>query len=172
MTPDFIVIDGKEGGTGAAPLEFMDHVGMPLREGLNFAHNALVGVGLREKIKLGASGKIITSFDMVRAFALGADWCNSARGFMMSLGCIQSLSCHTDLCPTGVATQDPTRQRALVVPEKALRVRNFHHATLSCAQRNGRGGWPRLAHADQARACVPAHLGAGCPQLCAAVSGS
>ncbi len=130
VTPDFIVIDGKEGGTGAAPLEFMDHVGMPLREGLSFAHNALVGVGLRERIKLGASGKIITSFDMVRAFALGADWCNSARGFMMSLGCIQSLSCHTDLCPTGVATQDPTRQRALVVPDKALRVRNFHHETL------------------------------------------
>lgn len=130
ITPDFIVVDGKEGGTGAAPLEFMDHLGMPLREGLSFAHNALVGVGLRGRIRLGASGKITTAFDMARAFALGADWCNSARGFMFALGCIQSLSCHTDRCPTGVATQDPSRARALVVPDKAERVANFHRATL------------------------------------------
>ena len=107
ICPDFIVIDGKEGGTGAAPLEFADHLGMPLRDGLTFAHNALVGVGIRDRIKLGASGKIASAFDIARAMALGADWCNSARGFMFALGCIQSQSCHTDRCPTGVATQDP-----------------------------------------------------------------
>jgi glutamate synthase domain-containing protein 2 len=130
IAPDFIVIDGAEGGTGAAPLEFMDHVGMPLREGLSFAHNALIGIGLRDQIKLGASGKIASAFDMARALALGADWCNAARGFMFSIGCIQSLSCHTDRCPTGVATQDPTRQRALRVADKAPRVHQFHAATL------------------------------------------
>jgi glutamate synthase domain-containing protein 2 len=131
ITPDFIVIDGKEGGTGAAPSEFTDHIGQPLREGLNFVHNALIGAGLRERVKLGASGKIVTAFDMTRAFALGADWCNSARGFMFAIGCIQSQSCHTDRCPTGVATQDVGRQRALVVPDKAQRVANFHGATLA-----------------------------------------
>ena len=130
VTPDFIVIDGKEGGTGAAPLEFADHLGTPLREGLTFAHDCLVGAGLRDKIRLGASGRIITAFDMARIMALGADWCNSARGFMFALGCIQSLSCHTDKCPTGVATQDPGRARALVVPDKAERVRRFHASTL------------------------------------------
>ncbi len=128
--PDFIVVDGAEGGTGAAPLEFMDHLGMPLREGLSFAHSALVGTGLRERIRLGASGKIASAFDIARAMALGADWCNSARGFMFALGCIQSLSCHTDRCPTGVATQDPLRARALVVPDKAERVASFHAATI------------------------------------------
>jgi glutamate synthase domain-containing protein 2 len=131
ITPDFIVIDGKEGGTGAAPLEFMDHVGMPLRDGLSFAHNALVGVGLRERIRIGASGKITSAFDMARAMALGADWCNAARGFMFAVGCIQAQSCHTGRCPTGVATQDPARQRALVVPDKAERVANFHRNTLA-----------------------------------------
>ena len=130
VTPDFIVVDGKEGGTGAAPLEFADHIGMPLREGLTFVRNALIGAGLRDKIRIGCSGKIVTAFDMAAAFALGADWCNSARGFMFSLGCIQSLSCHTDQCPTGVATQDPTRFRALVVPDKMARVANFHAAML------------------------------------------
>ena len=128
--PDFIVVDGKEGGTGAAPLEFMDHLGMPMREGVNFVHNALVGINARDRVKVGTSGKIATAFDIARAMSLGADWCNSARGFMFSLGCIQSLSCHTDKCPTGVATQDPTRSRALVVPEKTQRVYNYHHATL------------------------------------------
>ena len=128
--PDFIVIDGNEGGTGAAPLEFMDHLGMPMREGVNFAHNALIGINARDRIRIGAAGKIATAFDMARAMALGADWCNSARGFMFSLGCIQSLSCHTDRCPTGVTTQDPTRNRALVVPHKLERVYNYHHATL------------------------------------------
>ena len=130
LTPDFIVIDGKEGGTGAAPLEFVDHVGMPLRDGLSFAHNALVGAGLRDRIKLGASGKIVSAFDIMRAMALGADWCNAARGFMFAIGCIQAQSCHTDRCPTGVATQDPSRQRALVVEDKAVRVAQFHKATL------------------------------------------
>ena len=128
--PDFIVVDGNEGGTGAAPLEFMDHLGMPMREGVNFVHNALIGLNVRDRIKIGASGKVATAFDMARAMSIGADWCNSARGFMFALGCIQSLSCHTDRCPTGVATQDPTRARALVVPHKVDRVYNYHHATL------------------------------------------
>jgi glutamate synthase domain-containing protein 2 len=131
ILPDFIVIDGAEGGTGAAPLEFVDHIGMPLREGLLFVHNALVGLSLRERIKLGASGKITSAFDMARVMSLGADWCNSARGFMFALGCIQSQSCHTDRCPTGVATQDQARQRALVVPDKAERVRMFHRSTVT-----------------------------------------
>jgi glutamate synthase domain-containing protein 2 len=131
-TPDFIVVDGKEGGTGAAPPEFMDHLGMPMREGLNFVHNALVGAGLRDRIKIGCSGKVLTAFDMARAMALGADWCNSARGFMFALGCIQSLSCHTDTCPTGVATQNKWRGRAIHVPDKTTRVANFHRATLHC----------------------------------------
>jgi glutamate synthase domain-containing protein 2 len=119
IVPDFIVVDGGEGGTGAAPVEFTDHVGTPLQEALLLVHNTLVGANLRDKIKIGASGKIITAFDIARTLALGADWCNSARGFMFALGCIQSQSCHTDRCPTGVATQDPSRQRALVVPDKS-----------------------------------------------------
>jgi glutamate synthase domain-containing protein 2 len=130
LYPDFIVVDGKEGGTGAAPLEFMDHLGMPLREGLVFVNNALIGIGARQKIRIGASGKIATGVDMARAFALGADWCNAARGFMFALGCIQAQSCHTDRCPTGVATQDPLRYRALDVPDKAQRVAQFHKHTL------------------------------------------
>lgn len=130
LYPDFIVVDGKEGGTGAAPLEFADHIGLPLKEGLAFVHNALVGIGARDRIRVGASGKIISAFDIARAMALGADWCNSARGFMFALGCIQSQSCHTDRCPTGVATQDPLLQRALVVPNKLERVANFHESTM------------------------------------------
>ncbi len=130
IMPDFIVIDGTEGGTGAAPLEFMDHVGTPLREGLSFVHSALVGANLRAHIKLGCSGKIATAFDMARLLALGADWCNAARSFMFALGCIQAQQCHSGGCPTGVATQDPLRQRALVVAEKARRVHNFHHEML------------------------------------------
>jgi glutamate synthase domain-containing protein 2 len=128
--PDFIVVDGKEGGTGAAPLEFTDHLGMPLREGLNFVHNALVGINARDRIKLGAAGKVISAFDIARVMALGADWCNSARGFMFALGCIQSQSCHTDRCPTGVSTQNRSRQRALVVADKSERVFNFQRATV------------------------------------------
>ena len=103
---------------------------MPMREGVNFVHNALIGINARDRIRIGAAGKIATGFDVARAMALGADWCNSARGFMFALGCIQSLSCHTDRCPTGVTTQDLTRNRALVVPDKTTRVYNYHHATL------------------------------------------
>ena len=130
ITPDFIVVDGKEGGTGAAPLEFMDHIGMPLRDGLTFVHNALVGIGVRDKVRIGASGKITSAFDLAKTMALGADWCNAARGFMFAVGCIQAQSCHTGQCPTGVATQDPLRQRAIVVPDKAERVANFQRNTL------------------------------------------
>ena len=130
ILPDFVVVDGGEGGTGAAPIEFSDHVGTPLREGLMLVQNALVGAGLRDKIKIGASGKIITAFDIARTLALGADWCNSARGFMFALGCVQAQTCHTGKCPTGVTTQDPARMRALVVPEKADRVHDFHKTTM------------------------------------------
>ncbi len=130
ITPDFIVVDGAEGGTGAAPVEFVDHVGTPLREALRLVHNTLVGVNLREKIRVGASGKIITAFDMARTLALGADWCNAARGFMFAIGCIQAQTCHTGKCPTGVTTQDALRQRALVVGDKAPRVTSFHANTL------------------------------------------
>ncbi|MGB9141981.1 MAG: FMN-binding glutamate synthase family protein [Aestuariivirga sp.] len=130
ITPDFIVVDGKEGGTGAAPLEFMDHIGTPLRDGLNLVHSSLVGANLRERIKIGVSGKVNSAFDMARVMALGADWCNAARGFMFAVGCIQAQHCHTDRCPTGVATQDPARQRAIVVPDKAERVASFHRETV------------------------------------------
>lgn len=131
IVPDFIVVDGAEGGTGAAPLEFADHLGMPMRESLLFAHNTLVGAGLRRRVKIGAAGKIVSAFDIAAVMALGADWTNAGRGFMFALGCIQSLSCHTNRCPVGVATQDPMRQRALVVPDKAERVHNFHRNTLA-----------------------------------------
>ena len=130
ITPDFIVVDGAEGGTGAAPLEFTDHVGAPLQEGLLLVHNTLVGVGLRDGIQLGCAGKVVSAFDMARMMALGADWCNSARGFMFALGCIQAQHCHTGHCPTGVTTQDPVRQQALVVGDKTERVYNFHQNTL------------------------------------------
>jgi glutamate synthase domain-containing protein 2 len=130
ITPDFIVVDGSEGGTGAAPLEFMDHLGMPLRDGLSFVHSALVGATLRDRIKLGASGKITSGFDMARVMALGADWCNAARGFMFAVGCIQAQQCHTGHCPTGVTAQDRSRQRAVVVSDKSVRVANFHRETV------------------------------------------
>jgi glutamate synthase domain-containing protein 2 len=130
IKPDFIVVDGAEGGTGAAPVEFIDHVGTPLREALRLVHNTLVGLGIRDEIKIGASGKIVSAFDMARIMSLGADWCNSARAFMFAIGCIQAQSCHTGRCPTGVATQDPIRQRALVVHDKAPRVAHFHGNTL------------------------------------------
>jgi glutamate synthase domain-containing protein 2 len=130
LLPDFIVVDGSEGGTGAAPLEFTDHVGAPLQEGLLLVHNTLVGLNLRDRIRIGCAGKIISAFDIARAMALGADWCNSARGFMFALGCIQAQSCHTGTCPTGVTTQDPLRQQALVVPDKVERVYRFHQNTL------------------------------------------
>ncbi|MGN6513762.1 MAG: FMN-binding glutamate synthase family protein [Lysobacteraceae bacterium] len=130
LLPDFIVVDGAEGGTGAAPAEFVDHVGVPMHEGLMLVHNTLVGLGLRDRVKLGAAGKITSAFDIARTLALGADWCNAGRGFMFALGCIQSQSCHTDRCPTGVATQDPKRWRSLDVPDKATRVFRFQQNTL------------------------------------------
>ena len=130
IVPDFVVVDGAEGGTGAAPVEFADHIGVPLREGLLFVHNTLVGAGLRGRIRIGASGKIISAFDMAEIFAIGGDWANLARGFMFAIGCIQSLHCHTNRCPTGVATQDPLRQRSIVVPDKAERVASFHRHSL------------------------------------------
>ena len=130
ILPDFIVVDGAEGGTGAAPLEFTDHVGAPLQEGLLLVHNTLMGLNLRSRIRIGCAGKVVSAFDIVRARALGADWCNSARGFMFALGCLQAQPCHTGHCPTGVTTQDPVRQRALVVPDKMERVWRFHENTL------------------------------------------
>ena len=130
ILPDFIVVDGGEGGTGAAPVEFSNNVGTPLREALMLVHNSLVGVNLRDKIKIGAAGKIITAFDIARTLALGADWCNSARGFMFALGCLQAQTCHTGSCPSGVATQNKWRQRAVVVPDKAERVYEFHKNTM------------------------------------------
>ena len=128
--PDFIVVDGGEGGTGAAPLEFSDSLGTPLIEGLMIVQNTLVGAGIRHRIKIGASGKLVTASAMARAMALGADWCNSARGFMFAVGCIQSQRCHTNRCPVGVTTQDKRLQRALVVPDKATRVHQFHKNTI------------------------------------------
>ncbi|MDP1789186.1 MAG: FMN-binding glutamate synthase family protein [Methylibium sp.] len=130
LLPDFIVVDGAEGGTGAAPLEFTDHVGAPLQEGLLLVHNTLTGIGLRDRIQLGCAGKVVSAFDIARLMALGADWCNAGRGFMFALGCIQAQACHTGHCPTGVTTQDPMRQKALVVPTKADRVFMFHQETL------------------------------------------
>jgi len=134
ITPDFIVVDGAEGGTGAAPLEFTNHVGSPLQEGLLLVHNTLRGVGLRNRIRIGCAGKVVSAFDIARMMALGADWCNSARGFMFALGCLQAQNCHTGHCPTGVATQDPLRQQSLVVPDKAQRVYSFHSLTLHALQ--------------------------------------
>ncbi len=130
IVPDYILVDGAEGGTGAAPLEFADHMGMPLREGLAFVHSTLMGANLRTRLRLGASGKITSAFDMARVMALGADWCNAGRGFMFAVGCIQAQHCHTDKCPTGVATQDWSRQRAIAVPIKAERVYHFHRQTV------------------------------------------
>ena len=130
IRPDFIVIDGAEGGTGAAPLELSNRVGMPLREGLILARNVLVGSDLRADIRLAASGKITSGYHLASNMALGADWCNAGRGFMFALGCIQSLACHTDHCPTGVATQNLGRQHALSVTDKGQRVANFHRNTL------------------------------------------
>jgi glutamate synthase domain-containing protein 2 len=130
ILPDFIVVDGAEGGTGAAPVEFTDHIGVPMREGLLFVHNTLVGAGLRDRIRIGASGKVVSAFDIASTLAIGADWVNAARAFMFAIGCIQSQSCHTNRCPTGVATQDPLRQRALVVADKGDRVFNYHRGTM------------------------------------------
>jgi len=131
ITPDFITIDGGEGGTGAAPIELTNSVGMPLRDGLVFVHNALLGTGLRDKIRLIASGKAFSSFHMMRLMALGADTVNSARAMMFALGCIQSRVCNTDHCPTGVATQNPARYKALDVNDKSRRVHQYHKAMIT-----------------------------------------
>jgi glutamate synthase domain-containing protein 2 len=128
--PDFITIDGGEGGTGAAPPEFTNFVGMPLLDALAFVDNALIGFGIRQEMKLIASGKILTGFHLVRAMALGADTCNCARAMMMALGCIQALECNKNTCPTGVATQDPYFMKGLVVEDKKTRVANFHKNTV------------------------------------------
>jgi len=130
LLPDFIVVDGAEGGTGAAPAEVIDHVGVPMHEALLLVHNTLVGLNMRDRVRVGAAGKIISAFDIARTMAMGADWCNAGRGFMFALGCIQSQSCHNDRCPTGVATQDPARWRHLDVADKSVRVQQFHDNTL------------------------------------------
>jgi glutamate synthase domain-containing protein 2 len=153
IVPDFIVVDGKEGGTGAAPLEFANHLGMPLVEGLTFAHNTLRGAGLRDRLRIGASGKLVQAFDIAKALALGADWANSARGYMFAIGCIQAQACHTNHCPVGVATQDRLRQRALDVEDKWKRVARFHRNTLSAlGEMTGAAG---LSHP---REFLPHHL--------------
>jgi glutamate synthase domain-containing protein 2 len=133
ITPDFITVDGGEGGTGAAPLEYSNSIGSPLREGLAFVDDCLTGFGLRSEIKIIASGKIISGFHLVKNLALGADICNSARGMMMALGCVQSLSCNTNHCPTGVATQNPSLYEGLDVTDKATRVYSFHKKTVHAA---------------------------------------
>lgn len=128
--PDFIVVDGAEGGTGAAPIEFINRVGLPVREGLLLVHNTLVGANLRQYVRIAAAGKVVSAFDLARLLSLGADWCNAGRGFMFSLGCIQARQCHTGMCPSGVATQDPRRSRHLDVADKSQRVDRFHANTL------------------------------------------
>ncbi|MCB9570321.1 MAG: FMN-binding glutamate synthase family protein [Myxococcales bacterium] len=130
ITPDYIAVDGGEGGTGAAPLEFTNGVGWPLFDGLTFVHGALVGIGLRDRIKIIASGRVLDGFDMAVRIALGADLCYSARGMMFSLGCIQALRCNNNTCPAGVATQDPLLYGGLVVADKRKRVTNFQKGTV------------------------------------------
>jgi len=130
---DFITVDGGEGGTGAAPQEYSDHVGMPLRDALAFVYDCLVGFDLKKDIKIICSGKIITGFDIIKTLSTGADLCNSARGMMFALGCIQALECHANTCPTGVATQDPRLTKGLVPEEKSIRVARFQHETVKSA---------------------------------------
>ncbi|MFC8454791.1 FMN-binding glutamate synthase family protein [Kitasatospora sp. NPDC057223] len=133
VTPDFIIVDGAEGGTGAAPLEFADNMGMPLTEGLLTVHNALLGTGLRDRVRIGVSGKVATGSDLVKRLLQGADYTNSARAMMFAVGCIQAQRCHTNTCPTGVTTQDPRRARALDVGDKSQRVHRFQEATVRSA---------------------------------------
>jgi glutamate synthase domain-containing protein 2 len=143
ICPDFIVVDGGEGGTGAAPLEFTNRVGSPGAEGLIFVHNALVGFGLRGQIKVGATGKVYSGFGMAKLLALGADFCYSARAMMLALGCIQALVCNSNTCPTGVATQKKDLMGGLVVADKRTRVANFHKETVeSLAELLGAMGLP------------------------------
>ncbi|MEO6069968.1 MAG: FMN-binding glutamate synthase family protein [Chitinophagaceae bacterium] len=134
ILPDFISIDGAEGGTGAAPLEFTDHIGMPLHEGLAFVKQTLDAFDLSEHIKIIVAGKIITGFDILKAIALGASACYSARGMMMALGCIQALVCDTGKCPVGVATQDPALYKGLHPSDKRVRVANFHSKTIAATK--------------------------------------
>ncbi len=149
ILPDFISVDGGEGGTGAAPIEFSNSIGTPLTDGLVFVHNALEGFGLRQQIKVIASGKIITGFQIAQRIAAGADLCNSARGFMFSLGCIQALRCNANDCPVGVATQNPGLSKGLVITHKTERVANFHKATVHAfLETLGAAG---LAHPDWLR---------------------
>ena len=130
---DFITVDGGEGGTGAAPQEYSDHVGMPLRDALAFVYDALNGFGIKDQIKIICSGKIITGFDIVKSLSIGADLCSSARGMMFALGCIQALQCHSNTCPTGVATQNPDLEKGLVPEEKSIRVARYQHETVKSA---------------------------------------
>lgn len=130
ILPDFITVDGAEGGTGAAPVEFTNRLGMPLNEALIFVNNCLRGVGLRDKIRIICSGKVASGYDMIEKCALGADMCNAARAMMFAVGCIQALHCNTNRCPSGVATQDPIRGRAVNVPQKRIRVARYHAATV------------------------------------------
>jgi len=130
---DFITVDGGEGGTGAAPQEYSDHVGMPLRDALAFVYDALNGFGIKDQIKIICSGKVVSGFDIIRNLSLGADLCNSARGMMFALGCIQALECHANTCPTGVATQDPQLMKGLVPEEKSVRVARFQKETVKSA---------------------------------------
>ena len=130
---DFVTVDGGEGGTGAAPLEYSDHVGMPLRDAVAFVHDALNGFGIKNQIKIIATGKVITGFDIIRNLSIGADLCNSARGMMFALGCIQALECHANTCPTGVATQNPSLMKGLVPEEKSIRVTRFQQETVKSA---------------------------------------
>jgi glutamate synthase domain-containing protein 2 len=153
ILPDFITVDGAEGGTGAAPPEFSNRLGTPINEGIVFVHSCLTGIGVRDKIRIIASGKVISGFDMVAKLALGADMCNTARGMMFALGCIQSLRCNNNTCPTGVATQDAARAKALDVKSKHVRVRNFHELTIeSCLDIAGAMG---VAHLDE---LTPGHI--------------
>lgn len=151
ITADFVIVDGAEGGTGAAPQEFEDHVGMPLTEGLMLVHNSLVGTGLRDRVKVGASGKVASGVDIVSRICQGADFTMSARAMMFSVGCIQAMKCNTNHCPTGVATQDPARAKALDVTDKTMRVFNFQRATVASAAQivasMGLGGFHELSPA-------------------------
>ncbi len=149
ITPDYIAVDGTEGGTGAAPVEFSDSIGTPLTEAIIFVHNALIGYNLRDKIKVICSGKVITGFDVVKNIAVGADLCYSARGMMLAVGCIQALRCNANICPTGVATQDPQLVKGLHVEDKAKRTSSYHDGTIqSVAEMIGAMG---LTHTEELR---------------------
>lgn len=157
ILPDFITVDGAEGGTGAAPIEFSDFLGAPINQGLSFVHNALVGANLRDKIRIIASGKIATGFDMIVKCSLGADMCNMARPMLFALGCIQAVRCNTNTCPTGITTQDKVRQRAIDVDKRSVQVKNYHELTVeSCLDLAGAMGLTSLSELDASmvRRCI------------------